>query len=103
MSAHGILVFCDGDFSGSGVLIAVLNITRYEHRCFSDISGFFLLMLPRFDVIAALILVVCDQVDDDEAEEDAPLEKRKKMFTKECKTAFKYKFLGYSCIEINSH
>jgi len=29
----------------------------------------------------------CCQVDEDEAEEDAPLEKRKKMFTKECEFA----------------
>jgi len=35
------------------------------------------------------------QVEDDEAEEDAPLEKRKKMFTKECKPAF------ISCLHVN--
>jgi len=33
-------------------------------------------------------MLICGQADDEEVEEDAPLEKRKKMFTKECKTAY---------------
>jgi len=40
------------------------------------------------DYMVTTVICYCYQVDDDEPEEDAPLEKRKKMFTKERKAAY---------------